>query len=137
MAFTSTTINHVNSFNVIDTVEGANEATREIFDGIATESLNRFEGMMIRNTFIASNDYSGGINDTVSPSTVSQNNPAGTFRSLLTPKGDTLEMKAISSLGEVEFEKFGTDSISLEINEYVRTPFKLLYQIDTGNGGKG
>lgn len=137
MAFNTQTVNHVNSFNVIDTVDGANEATREIFDGIATESLNRFEGFMIRNSFIASNDYAGGISETVSPSTVNQSNPAGTFRSLLTPKGDTMEMAAITSLGEVEFEKFGTDSISLAIDEYVRTPFKLLYAIDTGNGGKG
>ena len=137
MPFDTTTINHVKSFHVLNTIEGVNEATREIFDGISTENLNRFEGFMLRNSFIASEDYTGGISETISPQTVSQSNPAGIFRSLLTPKGDTMVMEAISSLADVKFEKFGTDSISLAIDEYVRTPFKLLYPIDGAGNEKG
>lgn len=137
MAFNTQTIDHVQSFNVLNSVDEVNEATREIFDKIATENLNWFEGLMLRNSFIASEDYSGGMDYSVSPSTVNQSNPAGSYRSLLTPKGDVMAMSAITNLSEIEFEKFATDSIKLEINEYVRTPFKLLYAVDTGNGGSG
>lgn len=135
MAFETKTIEHTTSFNTVD-AQGAEVATREIFQNIKTENLNKFEGFMLRNTFIASNDYSGGMNDTVSAAQVSQNNPAGSFRSLLTPKGDTMEMTAISSMADITFEKFSTDAITLEIDTYDRTPFKLLYAVD-GAQGKG
>lgn len=134
MAFDTQTITHVNSFNVVNTVEGVNTATREIFEGIKTENINFFEGLMLRNTFIASKNYTGGMDQSIASQQASPSNPAGSYRSLLTPKGDTLDFKPIANLGEVKFEQFGADDIVLKMDSYIKTPNTQLYQVD-GNGG--
>lgn len=134
--FETTQVNHTKSFDVVDGASGVQIATREIFDNIAFENINKFEGLMLRNTFIASNDYMGGMIEGVSASTVTQNNPAGSFRSLLTPKGQTNDFGgAITSLGDIKFDTFGTDTITLEINDYRKSGNpKLIYEVDAKPG---
>lgn len=135
MAINSQTITHTSSFDVVNGIDGVNVATREIFERIAFENINQFEGLMFRNTFIASNDYEGGMNERVNPHTVSMNNPAGSFRSLLTPKGLTSDFEAITGLGDIKFDKFATDTITLEINDYKTSGNpKLIYEVDKAPG---
>lgn len=128
-------IDHTGALNVIQE-DGMAEATREIFEKIRTEVVNDFEAYLFMNTFIASNRATGEVSNAPGL-TVRQDNPAGTYRSMLTPKGNTTEFKPIKSLGDVEFEKFSADNISLAIDTYRRTPFKLLYAVDNGNGQTG
>jgi len=129
----NTSVNHVGSERVINSLEGLNEATREIMGGIIITQAPKIEAYSFLNTMISSGEMKGQVDVSMGPRDIAAGNPAGTFRVGLTPKTAVTGKKVINNLGEVKFSELKLDSISLEIDQAFETRKERLTSFD-GSG---
>ena len=145
MALAKTTINHVESFDVISNEDMANQATREIMTTTFVAKQAEIEGFMFMNSRILSGAGKGAsynsdlgrntvsLSTSVNPQSVATGAPAGSFRAALTPKGNGLkELVQKRSAGDVKYKAAAFDSVTFEIDQAMETDITIISPLDQG-----